>query len=191
MVHPTSPTVAIAPRVIEPRNAYIMKSMLKEVATRGTARKAAELNRKDIGGKTGTTNNQLDAWFTGFGSNLVATAWVGSDGLTPLGRGEAGGKVALPMWIRFMSDVLPDYGVTASEEPEGMKTVRIDRNTGEAADGGTSESMLELFLSENAPQSVAAVSRSSNSNSGSTAVVVQPTTKSQKKKRKKQVDSLF
>jgi len=68
-----------------------------------------------------------------------------------------------------------------------MKTVRIDRNTGEAADGGTSESMLELFLSENAPQSVAAVSRSSSSNSGSTAVIVQPTTKSQKKKRKKQV----
>jgi len=191
VVHPESPAVAIAPRVIEPRNAYIMKSMLKEVASRGTARKAADLNRKDIGGKTGTTNNQLDAWFTGFGSNLVATAWVGSDGLTPLGRGEAGGKVALPMWIRFMSDVLPEYAVASSEEPEGLKTVRIDRSTGEIADGGTTESMLELFLRENAPQSLAAVSRSSDSNSNSTAAIVQPTSKSQKKKTKKQVDSLF
>jgi len=193
VVHPSSPSVALAPRVIEPRNAYIMKSMLQEVATRGTARKAAELNRKDIGGKTGTTNNQLDAWFTGFGSNLVATAWVGSDGLTPLGRGEAGGKVALPMWIRFMSDVLPEYDVAKTDEPEGLKTVRIDRNTGEAADGGTTESMLELFLRENAPQSLAAVSNNSNSNSSSssTAAVARPTTKSQKKKRKKQVDSLF
>ncbi len=175
-----------APRVIEPRNAYIMRSMLREVARRGTARKAAELKRKDLGGKTGTTNNQLDAWFTGFSSDLVAAAWVGSDGLTPLGRGEAGGVVALPMWIDFMSQVLPGTEPEADVEPEGITNVRIDSKTGEAVGADTENSMLELFREENAPKSQTVQASTTQESS-----VAAPKKKSQKRKTKKKVDQLF
>jgi len=199
MQHPESLGVVEAPRAIEVRNAYIMRDMLQEVTRRGTGRKAADLGRKDIGGKTGTTNNQLDAWFVGFGGDLVATAWVGSDGLTPLGRGEAGGKVALPMWINFMEQVLPNLPEVSVEEPEGLRNVRIDTKSGEAANAGVDGSMLEVFRTEHAP-SVAAVktvrtNSSSTNNGGSstqnTQIIAQPQTRAEKKQTKKKIEDLF
>lgn len=178
-----------APRVIERRNAYIMRSMLKEVARRGTARKSAELERKDIGGKTGTTNNQLDAWFTGFNSQLVATAWVGSDGLTPLGRGEAGGVVALPMWISYMHGVQDRYSAVDDAEPEGIRTVRIDSKSGEPVSAGSDGSMLEIFRQEQAPASAARASVSQDVTGEER--VTKKSTKTVRKKTKEKVDSLF
>jgi len=110
---------------------------MREVVERGTARKAKEvLARNDLAGKTGTTNNQLDAWFTGFNQQVVASAWVGSDGLTPLGRGEAGGIVALPMWVSFMNDTLGAVPEQLPEEPTDLLTVKIDRETGEPSNDG-------------------------------------------------------
>lgn len=198
MQHPDSLGTVDAARVLEQRNAYIMRSMLQEVTRRGTGRKAADLGRKDIGGKTGTTNNQLDAWFVGFGGDLVATAWVGSDGLTPLGRGEAGGKVALPMWISFMEQVLPTIPEVTVEEPEGIRTVRIDSKTGEAANAGQDGSMLEIFLSENAPatqrssQSVSVSSQGEvSSGSSGGGIIAKPKTRSEKKQTKEKVEKLF
>ncbi len=196
MQHPVSYGSVEAARVLEQRNAYIMRSMLQEVTRRGTGRKAADLGRSDIGGKTGTTNNQLDAWFVGFGGDLVATAWVGSDGLTPLGRGEAGGKVALPMWISFMEQVLPSTPTVTVEEPEGIRTVRVDNKTGEAVNAGVDGSLMEIFRSENAPvaertQTLNVSTQSGSTTNNASGVVAKPKTRSEKKKTKEKVETLF
>lgn len=140
-----------APRVIDERNAYIMSSMMREVVRRGTGRRAGEaLGRQDFGGKTGTTNNQLDAWFAGFNTDIVAAAWIGSDGLDPLGRNEYGGVAALPMWTAFMQGQLDNLSDELPPEPAGIETIRIDRQTGEPASGDSS--MLELFMEDNMPE---------------------------------------
>lgn len=145
--------VVNAPRVIDERNAWIMRSMMQEVVRRGTARRAgAALGRSDLAGKTGTTNNQLDAWFAGFNSSVVATAWIGSDGLDPLGRGEAGGIAALPMWTDFMRDTLDGVPEDNLVEPAGIRTVRIDRKTGEPSSG--EDTMFEMFMEDNLPEGV-------------------------------------
>ena len=139
-----------APRVIDERNAYIMTSIMKEVVERGTARRAGEaLKRRDLAGKTGTTNNQLDAWFVGFNNAVVASAWIGSDGLDPLGRGEAGGVSALPMWTSFIQDTVVGSPEVDVPVPEGIKMVRIDRKTGEPAAGDNT--IMEMFLEDNMP----------------------------------------
>ena len=167
-----------APRVIGEANAYIMSSMMREVVQRGTARRAGEaLKRKDLGGKTGTTNNQLDAWFTGFNSTVVAAAWIGSDGLDPLGRREAGGIAALPMWTSFIADTLKDVPEDDLTTPDSVESVRIDRKTGEPASGeGT---MIEIFDKGNAPEK-AVKPKVVTSNSGGTIVSQPKTIKEQK-----------
>ncbi len=175
-----------APRVIGEANAYIMNSMMREVVRRGTARRAGEaLKRNDIGGKTGTTNNQLDAWFTGFHSSVVAAAWIGSDGLDPLGRREAGGIAALPMWTSFMATTLEGVPEDKYETPDSVESVRIDRRTGEAASGdGT---VLEIFVKGNAPEQKAVTRVISTSGSTSSATNQPQTVKQQKEG----VDELF
>ncbi len=143
-----------APRVIDERNAYLMTSMMREVVQRGTASRAGKaLQRKDLAGKTGTTNNQLDAWFVGYNPKVVAAAWIGSDGLDPLGRGEAGGVAALPMWTSFIANTIAGTPEEDFPPPEGLKSVRIDRKTGEPSAG--ENTMLELFLDENMPDAAA------------------------------------
>jgi penicillin-binding protein 1A len=101
-----APVPRYAPRVISPQNAFMMTSILQDVVRIGTGQKARELGRSDIAGKTGTTNDQHDAWFSGFTSDLVATAWVGFDHPRSLGSRETGGYAALPMWIEFMRGAL-------------------------------------------------------------------------------------
>ncbi|MBT8437216.1 MAG: penicillin-binding protein 1A, partial [Gammaproteobacteria bacterium] len=95
-----------APRVISAQNAFIMRSMMREVVKRGTAVRAKELGRNDIAGKTGTTNDQIDAWFSGFNDQVVTTTWVGFDNQRSMGNRETGGRAALPMWIEFMRAAL-------------------------------------------------------------------------------------
>ncbi|MEW8210285.1 MAG: penicillin-binding protein 1A [Candidatus Thiodiazotropha taylori] len=96
-----------AKRAITEQNQYLMHSMLRDVIQLGTARKARVIGRKDIAGKTGTTNDQKDAWFNGFNHYLVTTTWIGFDDVSPLGRGEVGGRAALPAWIDFMQVTSP------------------------------------------------------------------------------------
>jgi len=182
--------VVNAPLVIEPRNAFIMNSMMRDVVRRGTARRAGEaIGRSDLGGKTGTTNNQLDAWFAGFSSDRVAAAWIGSDGLDPLGRGEAGGVAALPMWTEYMQTMLANTEERTLPEPEGLEQVRIDWKSGEPTAGGSGETLLEYFYSENRPRAQRAVAapRSSSGN-GSTSSVAVPVTRQQQKEA---VEELF
>jgi penicillin-binding protein 1A len=120
-----------APLAIDPRIAYNMDSMLKDVIRSGTATRARRLERDDIAGKTGTTNESRDSWFAGYQPELVAVAWVGRDDNKPLGRGEWGGTAALGIWIDFMEDALAEVPVAEIKRPEGMVPVRISRRTGQ------------------------------------------------------------
>jgi len=144
-----------APRVLDPRNRYLMYSMMQDVIRQGTATKARELGRKDLAGKTGTTNDQRDAWFNGFNEQLVANAWVGFDDNSKLGRGEVGGRAALPAWMDFMRIALRDVADREPGMPPGIVTVRIDPATGAKATAATEGAIYELFREENAPGTVA------------------------------------
>ncbi len=144
-----------APRVINVQNAYLMQSMMRDVIRRGTGRRAMQLGRKDLSGKTGTTNEQQDAWFSGFNADLVATAWVGFDQLRPLGRRETGGHAALPVWIDFMKVALDGMPEHKMPEPPGLVTVRIDPQTGLLASGDTQDAVFETFRSDRVPKRMA------------------------------------
>jgi penicillin-binding protein 1A len=142
---------AQAPRVVTPQNAWLMTSMMQDVIQRGTGSKARVLGRTDLAGKTGTTNDQKDAWFSGFNRTLVATAWVGFDRLEPLGRGETGGRAALPVWIDYMRAALAGVPEMSLEQPEGLVTVRIDPVTGLLAESGRADAIFETFVADSAP----------------------------------------
>ena len=144
-----------APRVISAQNAYIMRSIMREVVQRGTAVRAKALGRKDIAGKTGTTNDQVDAWFSGFNDQVVTTSWVGFDNQRSMGNRETGGRAALPMWIEFMKHALDGRPENLQEQPDGLVTIRIDAETGKRADLETRRSLFEIFREENAPPELA------------------------------------
>ena len=141
-----------APRVIDARNAWLMGSLLRDVIRRGTGRKALVLERDDLAGKTGTTNDQFDAWFSGFAPGLVATAWIGFDEFRPLGRRETGATAALPMWIAYMKDALEGVPRRENPPPEGIVTVRIDPGTGELTGASREGAVFESFRVERVPQ---------------------------------------
>ncbi len=148
----TTPTgFKAAPRIITAQNAYIMNSMLRDVVRFGTGRRAMKLNRKDLAGKTGTTNDQVDAWFNGFHPELVAISWVGFDTPATLGRGEYGGVAALPMWMDFMKVALDGIPDAPLKKPDGMVTVKIDSKTGLLAHAGTEKIAYETFRSQFVP----------------------------------------
>ena len=140
-----------APRVIDARNAWLMYSLMRDVIRRGTGRKARVLERDDLAGKTGTTNDQYDAWFSGFSPDLVATAWIGFDEFRPLGQRETGAHAALPMWIAYMKEALEGVRRREIQPPEGIVTVRIDPETGEAAGASHEGAVFESFRKERVP----------------------------------------
>ncbi|MED5509233.1 MAG: penicillin-binding protein 1A [Pseudomonadota bacterium] len=146
---------SVANRVMTAQNNYIMNSLLRDVVRYGTGRKAMSLGRNDLAGKTGTTNDQLDAWFNGFHPELVAVSWVGFDRPRSLGRYETGGRAALPMWIDFMEVALQGLPDSPLEQPIDMVTVRIDPETGLLAQPGDSNAIYETFREDYVPQKVA------------------------------------
>lgn len=114
-----------APRVIDERNAFVMHTLLNGVAKEGTGRRAgAALHRHDIGAKTGTTNDAVDAWFVGYAGNLVAAGWVGYDQPKPLGSRETGGGLALPIWVDYMKTALKGVPEFTRDQPADV----IERN---------------------------------------------------------------
>ena len=141
---------ANAERAIDPRNAFIMTSLLHDVTVYGTAaRVQAELKRKDLAGKTGTTNDMVDAWFCGYNTSLVAIAWIGFDQPRTLGNNETGSAAALPMWINYMSKVLKNVPEKVRDAPEGVVQVRINPDTGLRDD---SSNTSDWFLNEYQPR---------------------------------------
>jgi len=149
-VDPNKPN--LAPRVLDARIAYLIGSLLHDVVRRGTGHDAMVLKRNDLAGKTGSTNDHRDAWFTGYNDAVVASAWVGFDDFSSLGRangvGEFGAQAALPMWISFMRETLKGVPEKPFEMPPGITTARIDPQTGQLASSADGHSMLEVFKVE-------------------------------------------
>jgi penicillin-binding protein 1A len=129
--------------VIDPRNAYLMDSLMRDVVRRGTATRALQLKRGDLAGKTGTTNDFVDAWFCGYHPDLVGIAWIGFDQPKKLGNGETGGFAALPIWIGYMEKALKNLPETRREAPQGLITVKVAEPSGNEAS--------ELIYKENLP----------------------------------------
>ncbi len=146
----TVPEVRAADRVMDPRVAYIISTFLNDAIQRGTGRRARALERRDIAGKTGTTNGPRDAWFSGFNRDLITTTWVGFDDYSPLGRREFGGTAALPIWIDYMREALPPPG-PALPMPPGIVRLRIDGESGLRVRGQPEGSLMEYFLEESLP----------------------------------------
>lgn len=115
-----------APQVIDPRIAYQINSLLREVIETGTGTRAKALRRDDVVGKTGTTNDVRDSWFAGYQADFVTVAWMGFDDFEKLGRGEEGGRAALGMWVDFMAAALEGHPIARLEPPDGMVQVRVD-----------------------------------------------------------------
>jgi len=143
--NPATPAPRHAEQVITRENSFLMTSILRDTVSYGTAQAANVLNRKDLAGKTGTTNDHRDAWFNGFNSDLVGIAWVGFDQNEPLGKGETGGRAALPMWIEYMRVVLDGVPEKPLVPPPGIVTATINRETGKLTTAADPEAMQEYF----------------------------------------------
>ena len=141
----------IAPQPMDPRVAYMIDSILKDAIKHGTGRRALELKRTDVAGKTGTTNGPTDAWFSGYVGNVVTTAWLGFDNNTPLGRQEYGGSAALPIWIDYMREATRGMPTQERPRPAGLVSVRIDPQTGLLATPEQTDARFELFPLESVP----------------------------------------
>jgi len=146
------PSKNLAPQIIRPQVAYLLADMMADVIKRGTGIRARVLNRDDIAGKTGTTNDWHDAWFNGFNGDLVTTVWTGFDQDRSLGEGEEGGRVSVPIWTYFMHAALagaPRHGVPV---PDGIVTVRISPETGFLASADNPNGIMEKFIEGNLPK---------------------------------------
>ncbi len=139
-----------AERAIDARNAFIMTSIMRDVVRFGTATRAMQLKRQDLAGKTGTTNDHVDAWFTGFNPGLVAVAWIGFDQPRSMGGTETGAQAALPIWMGYMGKALKGVPEADVGVPEGVATVKINPQSGRRVPDG-SEGILEYFYQENIP----------------------------------------
>ena len=141
-----------AERVLEEQNAYQITSMLQDVIRMGTGTRAKTLNRPELAGKTGTTNDQIDAWFSGYSHDIATTVWVGFDGPKPLGKKEVGGRLALPIWIDYMRVALEFFPEKQWIIPDDMVTVSINKTTGQQAEEGTPNTMTETFRIDHVPE---------------------------------------
>lgn len=145
------PQIGRASRVISAKVNFLMNSLLRDVVQRGTATQAKQLGRNDLAGKTGTTNEQRDAWFNGFTADIVASAWLGFDNSSPLGRGETGGKAALPMWIEFMKTALRDIPEKPLTPPDGIVQAYINPEDGLLINPNNKNGIWEYFSEETVP----------------------------------------
>lgn len=141
----------LAPRVVSAENAYIVYDMMRDVVRRGTGRRAMTLGRQDLAGKTGTSNDNRDAWFSGFNGDLLATAWVGFDQERSLGSNEEGGRTALPIWIYFMEEALKGAPEAPLPRPGGIVSARVSPDTGLLAPPGEADAIFELFRDQALP----------------------------------------
>jgi penicillin-binding protein 1A len=150
------PPDRLAPRVISPQNDYLMTSMMKDVIKYGTAVRALSLNRNDIAGKTGTTNDYRDGWFNGYTPELEATVWVGYDDNRPLGQGDEGAHTALPIWIHFMRYALQGVPQWQRPMPPGIVTLRISPQTGALVSDESPDGIPEVFMANHLPMAAPA-----------------------------------
>ena len=137
-------------KVIDQRISYLIKDTLEGFMRNGVAgRKSAFLQRNDIGGKTGTTNDSVSTWFSGFHEDLVTTVWVGTDDFTSLGKDEYGSTIALPIWLNYMENELPSLDVSKKVIPEDISFAKVNKTTGKVDTEVDDNVYFELFLNEN------------------------------------------
>jgi penicillin-binding protein 1A len=151
VVYAKAPEDNFAKQTISPQNAYLVRSMMMDVVRRGTGARAMELGRSDLAGKTGTTNEQRDAWFSGYNDYLVTSVWVGFDNHEPLGRRELGGRAALPVWIEYMGVALDGVEDKPPPVPDGLAQARIDAETGLLATLDNPNAIMEIFQAGRLP----------------------------------------
>ena len=152
----------VAPRVMSAANNFLTVSMLKDVVKVGTARKVLALNRQDLAGKTGTTNDYVDAWFSGFNSKIVTTVWVGFDNPTTMGRGEAGSVAALPIWVDYMRTGLEGIEEDTQEIPQYIEEGFVNSTTGQRTDELDPGAVPEYFVIEKlAPDTLSSFAQNS------------------------------
>jgi len=149
--HGTESESLYAKQAITPQNAYLVRSMMMDVVRRGTGVRAMQLGRRDLAGKTGTTNEQRDAWFSGYNDHLVTSVWVGFDNHEPLGRRELGGRAALPVWMEFMAAALEGLEDKPPRMPEGLAQARIDPESGLLARRDNDDAIMEIFRAGRLP----------------------------------------
>ncbi|WP_376692280.1 penicillin-binding protein 1A [Wenzhouxiangella sp. EGI_FJ10409] len=140
-----------ARQALSPQTAWLIDSMMSDVIRRGTGRRALALERDDLAGKTGTTNDQRDTWFAGYGGGVVTVVWVGMDDNQSLGRQEQGGRTALPLWVDYMETALEGRPETEPRVPVGISRALINPETGLRARPGTPDAIQEWFHSDNLP----------------------------------------
>jgi len=162
---PLVATARLAPQIITPANAWLMDDLMADVIKRGTGRRALVLGRSDISGKTGTTNESHDTWFNGFNPNLEATVWVGFDQERPLGEGEEGSSVAVPIWVRLMREALRSVPDVARPMPAGLVSARINATSGLLVAPTDAEGIDEYFFTDKLPATANAPGVPSNSSS--------------------------
>ncbi len=155
------PAIRVAERLVDEQSVYLLHSMLKDVINRGTGAQARSLGRTDLAGKTGTTNEQKDAWFAGFNHEVATTTWVGFDQPATLGFREFGSTAALPIWMSYMKEALAGTPDSEMPRPSGIVQVRIDPRTGDRAAPGQDNAIAEIFRADNVPEQ-----RTSNGLSG-------------------------
>jgi len=131
-------------QVLDPMTAYQITSMMEGVVQRGTATTLAELGRP-MAGKTGTTNDEKDAWFVGYTPNLVVGLYMGYDNPKAMGKGSTGGGLAAPIFKEFMADALKDKPIVDFRIPDGMKLIAINRKNGMRAEEGEQGTIMEAF----------------------------------------------
>lgn len=144
--------VSVAEQVVDSRTTYLLTNMLQDVIKRGTGRAASAMHRPDIAGKTGTTNEAKDSWFTGYNGNFVTSVWAGFDQPQSLGRREWGVTIALPIWMDFMKEALAGTAPYSQPEPNGIVTRLINTSDGKAVTAHGPQTALEIFKTENSPQ---------------------------------------
>jgi penicillin-binding protein 1A len=135
-----------APRVLSPEVSFLMTSMMQDVIREGTGRGALVLGRKDLAGKTGTTNDYRDAWFSGFNADVVTTAWIGFDQPASLGRGETGARAALPIWIDFMRTALQGIPEKPLTPPQNVVRITVNSETGKPTTADDPQALEEYFI---------------------------------------------
>ena len=149
---PQPQTPAYAERALGNDNAWLMHTMLQDVIRRGTGHKARSLERRDIAGKTGTTNEAADTWFNGYNPSLATSVWVGFSDYRPLGPREYGATTPLPIWIDYMSEALNEVPEISLDQPETVVSLKIDPDTGLVARPGQSNALFEYFLEDSQPE---------------------------------------
>ncbi len=155
---PPTESPKYAERVLPEDNAWIMHTMLQDVIKRGTGRKAMVLERTDLAGKTGTTNEAADTWFNGYNGELATTVWVGFSDYRPLGPREYGSTTPLPIWIDYMREALRDVSMYTQDQPESVVSLKIDPESGEVARSGQFDAIFEYFLEDHQPEAPTNVS---------------------------------